>query len=71
MTFIKGFWSWLYFCHGDITKLGTDAIVISADKALIARGVISGAIYETAGPGLLNGCKIGECKATLGYKLPA
>ena len=45
--------------------------MISADKAFIVRGVISGAIYETAGPGLLNGCKIGECKVTLGYKLPA
>ena len=59
-----------------ITKLNVDAIVISANKALNGGG-IDGAIHEAARPGLLhecqklNGCETGECKVTLGYKLPA
>ena len=69
----------VFLCLGDITKLSIDAIVISANKGLIGGGGggIDGAIHEATGPGLLdkfqklNGCKTGECKVTLGYKLPA
>ena len=51
--------------------------MISVDEALIVGRVIDSAIYEAAGQGLwddykkLNGCKTGEYKVTLGYKLPA
>ena len=44
---------------------------------MIGGGGIDGAIHEALGPGLLeefqelNGCKIGECKVTLGDILPA
>ena len=64
-------------CQGDITKLNVDAIVNSVIKTLTGGGSIRGAIRKAAGPGLLdecqklNGCKTGECKVTLGYKLPA
>ena len=66
-----------YLCQGDITKLNIDVIVNSGNKTLTGGGGIDGAIHEAAGSGLvdecqkLNACEIGECKVTLGYKLPA
>ena len=62
--------------QGDITKINVDAIVNSVNKTLIGGGCVNGAIHEAALPGLidecqkLNGCETGECKVTLGYKLP-
>ena len=62
--------------QGDITKINVDAIVNSVNKTLIGGGHVNGAIHEAALPGLiaecqkLNGCETGECKVTLGYKLP-
>ena len=64
-------------CQGDITKLNVNAIVNSVNKTLIGEGGIDRAIHKAAWPGLigqcykLNGCKTGECKVTLDYKLPA
>ena len=64
-------------CQGDITKLNVDVIVNSVNKTLTVVGAIDGAIHEAAGPGLvdecqkLNVCETGECKVTLGHKLPA
>ena len=64
-------------CQGDITKLNVDAILNSVNKTLIGGGPVNGVIHEAAGPGLidecqkLNNCETGECKVTLGYKLPA
>ena len=49
----------------------------SVNKTLTVGGGIDGAIHEAAGPGLvdecqkLNVCETGECKVTLGHKLPA
>ena len=64
-------------CQGDITKLNVNVIVNSVNKTLTVVGAIDGAIHEAAGPGLvdecpkLNVCETGECKVTLGHKLPA
>ena len=64
-------------CQGDITKLNVDLIVNSVNKTLTVGGVPDGVIHGAAGPGLvdecqiLNICKTGECKVTLGHKLPA
>ena len=64
-------------CQGDITKLNVDVIVNSVNKALTVVGAIDGTIREAAAPGLvdecqkLNVCETGECKVTLGHKLPA
>ena len=64
-------------CQGYIAKLNVDAIVNSVNKTLIGGGHVNGAIHEAVQPGLidgcqkLNGCETGECKVTLGYKLPA
>ena len=64
-------------CQGDITKLNVDLIVNSVNKTLTVGGVPDGVIHGAAGPGLvdecqiLNVCKTGECKVTLGHKLPA
>ena len=47
------------------------------NKTLIGGEGIDGAIHEAAGPELvdecqtLNVCETGDCKVTLGYKLPA
>ena len=65
------------FCQGDITKLNVDVIVNSLNKTLTVGGGIDGATHEAAGPGLIdecqkfNFCETGECKVTLGHKLPA
>ena len=63
--------------QGDITKLNVDVIVNSVNKTLTVGGGIDGAIHEATGSGLvdecqkLNVCETGECKVTLGHKLPA
>ena len=64
------------FCQGGITKLNVDVIVNSVNKTLTLGGGIDGAIHEAAGPGMVdefqkfNFCETGECKVTLGHKLP-
>ena len=50
--------------------------MISAKIALIVRGGLDGVILEAGRPEFLdecqqlNGCETGDCKVTLGYKLP-
>ena len=49
----------------------------AADETLLGRESVDRAVYEAAGPGLLDecqkvdGCNTDKCKATSGYKLPA
>ena len=62
---------------GDITELGTDAIVNAANEALAPGGGVCGAIHRAAGRNLREACaKIGRCKtgeavSTDGYDLKA
>lgn len=56
--------------------LGVDAIVNSANSALLPGGGLSNAIHKKAGPELtkeceiLDSCEIGEAKITKGYGIP-
>jgi O-acetyl-ADP-ribose deacetylase (regulator of RNase III) len=63
--------------RADITTLDVDAIVNAANSALAGGGGVDGAIHRTAGPELLNACRVhrrcapGDAVITPGFRLKA
>jgi O-acetyl-ADP-ribose deacetylase (regulator of RNase III) len=69
--------------QGDLTRIGTDAIVNAANQVMLGGGGVDGAIHRAAGPELLDACRAvpevrpgircptGEARITPGFRLPA